>query len=101
MDELAYPFSDPRISEVCNVRFQKILVELNLKFIRYSDIVLVVGGVIPPHDYDFLYEAGVSDVFGPGKFSKIPSDQNGSEFCQNNRGIFQNHPQVLESSGQL
>jgi len=26
----------------------------------------VVGGVIPPQDYDFLFKAGVSEIFGPG-----------------------------------
>ena len=31
-----------------------------------SDIEMVVGGVIPPKDYDFLYQAGVLKVFGPG-----------------------------------
>ncbi len=31
-----------------------------------ADIMVVVGGVIPQQDYDFLYEAGVSGVFGPG-----------------------------------
>lgn len=36
-----------------------------------EDIMVVVGGVIPPKDYDFLYEAGVFGVFGPGtKISK-------------------------------
>jgi methylmalonyl-CoA mutase len=30
------------------------------------DVVVVVGGVIPANDYPFLYEAGVSAVFGPG-----------------------------------
>jgi methylmalonyl-CoA mutase len=34
------------------------------------DIVVVVGGVIPPNDYDFLADAGVAAVFGPG--SNIP-----------------------------
>ena len=29
--------------------------------------MVVAGGVIPPQDYDFLYEAGVSEIFGPGK----------------------------------
>jgi hypothetical protein len=28
--------------------------------------VVVAGGVIPPADYDFLYEAGVKCIFGPG-----------------------------------
>jgi methylmalonyl-CoA mutase len=31
-----------------------------------EDILVVVGGVIPPADYDFLYKAGVVGVFGPG-----------------------------------
>ena len=30
------------------------------------DVLVVVGGVIPAHDYDFLYDAGVSAIFGPG-----------------------------------
>jgi len=31
-----------------------------------SDILVVCGGVIPARDYDFLYKAGVSAIFGPG-----------------------------------
>ena len=31
-----------------------------------EDIRVVVGGVIPPADYDFLYQAGAAGVFGPG-----------------------------------
>ncbi len=31
-----------------------------------DDILVVVGGVIPPGDYDFLYNAGVVGIFGPG-----------------------------------
>ncbi len=31
-----------------------------------EDIMVVVGGIIPPKDYDFLYEKGVLGVFGPG-----------------------------------
>lgn len=31
-----------------------------------SDIIIVVGGVIPPEDYDALLKAGASAVFGPG-----------------------------------
>ena len=31
-----------------------------------EDILVVVGGVIPPRDYQFLYDAGVVGVFGPG-----------------------------------
>ncbi|MBB3205326.1 methylmalonyl-CoA mutase [Rhodopirellula rubra] len=31
-----------------------------------EDIMIVAGGVIPPQDYDTLYEAGAAAVFGPG-----------------------------------
>jgi methylmalonyl-CoA mutase len=31
-----------------------------------DDILIVVGGVIPPQDYAALYEAGAAAVFGPG-----------------------------------
>ena len=31
-----------------------------------EDILVIVGGVIPPGDYDFLYQAGAAGVFGPG-----------------------------------
>jgi len=31
-----------------------------------ADIKVVAGGVIPPQDYDFLREAGVQAIFGPG-----------------------------------
>ena len=31
-----------------------------------EDIVVFVGGVIPKPDYDFLYDAGVKGIYGPG-----------------------------------
>ncbi len=31
-----------------------------------GDIMIVVGGVIPPQDYSALYEAGAKAIFGPG-----------------------------------
>ena len=31
-----------------------------------EDIIVVAGGVIPPADYQFLYDAGVKGIFGPG-----------------------------------
>jgi len=34
------------------------------------DILVMCGGVIPPQDYEFLFEVGVSNVFGPG--TRIP-----------------------------
>lgn len=37
-----------------------------LKKLGREDIVVVVGGVIPAQDYEFLYNAGASAIFGPG-----------------------------------
>jgi methylmalonyl-CoA mutase len=37
-----------------------------LKKYGRADIMVVAGGVIPQQDYPFLYQAGVSFVFGPG-----------------------------------
>ena len=37
-----------------------------LKKLGRPDIMVVAGGVIPAKDYDFLFNAGVADVFGPG-----------------------------------
>ncbi|WP_298435185.1 methylmalonyl-CoA mutase [Ottowia sp.] len=31
-----------------------------------DDIIVFVGGVIPRQDYDYLYEAGVKGIYGPG-----------------------------------
>ncbi|GMR41334.1 hypothetical protein PMAYCL1PPCAC_11529, partial [Pristionchus mayeri] len=39
-----------------------------------SDIIVIAGGVIPPQDYDALYKAGVSNVFGPG--TRLPTCAN-------------------------
>jgi methylmalonyl-CoA mutase len=39
-----------------------------LKKIGRDDIMIVVGGVIPPQDYDFLRANGADAVFGPGTF---------------------------------
>jgi methylmalonyl-CoA mutase C-terminal domain/subunit len=33
---------------------------------RGSDIPVVLGGIVPPHDLDELKELGVAAVFGPG-----------------------------------
>jgi len=37
-----------------------------LRQMGHEDIAVVAGGVIPPQDYEFLYTAGVSEIFGPG-----------------------------------
>jgi methylmalonyl-CoA mutase len=37
-----------------------------LKKLGREDIMVIVGGVIPPQDYEFLYKAGAAAIFGPG-----------------------------------
>ena len=37
-----------------------------LKQLGRPDILVIAGGVIPAQDYDFLFKAGVSAIFGPG-----------------------------------
>ena len=37
-----------------------------LKKLGREDILVIVGGVIPPQDYNFLYQNGVAGIFGPG-----------------------------------
>ena len=37
-----------------------------LKKLGREDIMVIVGGVIPHQDYQFLYDAGVVAIFGPG-----------------------------------
>ena len=37
-----------------------------LKKLGREDIIIIVGGVIPPQDYQFLYDCGVAAIFGPG-----------------------------------
>ncbi len=37
-----------------------------LKKMGREDIMVIAGGVIPAQDYDFLYQAGVAAIFGPG-----------------------------------
>ncbi len=37
-----------------------------LKKLGREDIMVIAGGVIPPQDYQFLYDSGVAAIFGPG-----------------------------------
>ena len=37
-----------------------------LKKLGREDIMVIAGGVIPAQDYEFLYQAGVAAIFGPG-----------------------------------
>jgi methylmalonyl-CoA mutase len=47
-----------------------LLVQLvaELEKLGRGDIMVVVGGVIPPQDYEFLKQNGAAAVFGPGTF---------------------------------
>ena len=46
-----------------------------LKKLNREDIMVIAGGVIPQKDYQFLFDAGVAAVFGPGtKISKAAQD---------------------------
>jgi methylmalonyl-CoA mutase len=41
----------------------------------HQEIAVVVGGVIPPQDYESLYRAGVSGIFGPGTAIPVAAQQ--------------------------
>ncbi len=46
-----------------------------LKRLGREDILVIVGGVIPAQDYDFLYQAGVAGIFGPGTVISVAAQQ--------------------------
>lgn len=46
-----------------------------LKKLGRDDIMVVVGGVIPPQDYDYLYNTGVSAIFGPGTVIPVAAEK--------------------------
>jgi methylmalonyl-CoA mutase len=39
------------------------------------DIMVIAGGVIPPQDYEYLYQHGVSLVFGPGTVIAVAAQE--------------------------
>ena len=41
----------------------------------HEDVLVVAGGVIPPQDYEFLYKAGVSEIFGPGTVVSVAAQR--------------------------
>lgn len=51
----------------------QVIAEL-LKFGR-KDIMVIAGGVIPKQDYDFLFNAGVKGIFGPGTVISIAAQK--------------------------
>ena len=46
-----------------------------LRKLGREDILVTVGGVIPPQDYDFLYKAGAAGVYGPGTVIPVCAQQ--------------------------
>lgn len=46
-----------------------------LKKIGRADALVVAGGVIPKQDYEFLYQAGVSSIFGPGTVISVAATE--------------------------
>lgn len=40
-----------------------------------DDILVIVGGVVPQQDYEFLYEKGVTAIFGPGTVISLAARQ--------------------------
>ncbi|MEH7111830.1 methylmalonyl-CoA mutase [Neobacillus niacini] len=46
-----------------------------LKKLGREDILLVIGGVIPAQDYQFLYENGACAIFGPGTIIPVAAQK--------------------------
>jgi methylmalonyl-CoA mutase len=46
-----------------------------LSKIGRSDIIVIAGGVIPAQDYQFLYDAGVKGIFGPGTIISVAAQK--------------------------
>ncbi|UHG92018.1 methylmalonyl-CoA mutase [Spirosoma oryzicola] len=46
-----------------------------LKKIGRDDIMVIAGGVIPAQDYQFLYDAGVKGIFGPGTIISVAAQK--------------------------
>jgi methylmalonyl-CoA mutase len=46
-----------------------------LKKMGREDIMVIAGGVIPPQDYQYLYDAGVKGVFGPGTIISVAAQE--------------------------
>jgi methylmalonyl-CoA mutase len=46
-----------------------------LKKLGREDIMVIAGGVIPAQDYQYLYDAGVKGVFGPGTIISVAAQK--------------------------
>jgi methylmalonyl-CoA mutase len=54
-----------------------------LKKIGRDDIMVVVGGVIPSQDYQYLYDADVKGIFGPGTIISVAAQNILKELMEN------------------
>ncbi|MDB5242386.1 MAG: methylmalonyl-CoA mutase, partial [Spirosoma sp.] len=58
-----------------------------LKKIERDDILVIAGGVIPAADYQYLYDAGVRGIFGPGTVISIAAQKILTELMEPNRHL--------------
>ncbi len=58
----------------------QLIQELNV--IGRGDIMVIAGGVIPAADYQFLYDAGVKGIFGPGTVIAVAAQKILTELMQ-------------------
>nr|WP_309992436.1 MULTISPECIES: methylmalonyl-CoA mutase [Dyadobacter] len=49
-----------------------------------NDIMVIAGGVIPAQDYQFLYDAGVKGIFGPGTVISVAAQEILAKLMQGN-----------------
>ncbi|MCB9232877.1 MAG: methylmalonyl-CoA mutase [Bacteroidia bacterium] len=49
-----------------------------------GDVLVIAGGVIPEQDYEFLYQAGVREVFGPGTVISTAAEKILEDLLQSN-----------------
>ncbi|MEC8744286.1 MAG: methylmalonyl-CoA mutase, partial [Pseudomonadota bacterium] len=64
-----------------------------------EDIMVICGGIIPQQDYQFLYEAGVAAIFGPGTAIPEAACQTIDKATENLRRMHNYRQARLESSG--
>ncbi|HEV7350529.1 methylmalonyl-CoA mutase [Telluribacter sp.] len=57
-----------------------------LRKIGREDIMVIAGGVIPAQDYQYLYDAGVKGVFGPGTIISIAAQKILKELMEEEQG---------------
>lgn len=54
-----------------------------LKKLGRDDIIIIVGGVIPQQDYEFLYANGADEIFGPGTNLQVAATKILSRLLEN------------------